>query len=235
MTNADWWGTVRSRRDREAPLETSLLWSAPQGRPGGARGAPHHRGRRRRVAVPVEWRAPREPAVQDRRGLATARRVGGEAEGPSRRRGGCERCGTRARRPTFSGRAMTIAAPGWTFEAQLEEDEFSMLWLNTRNLVTGKRQGPYLLSAVLKTATAQHPHDPMGSLRPGRSGGGSVTEPAHNRDHRTAAIARRRRDRGCVAPSVDRKRPGGSTHARGGLVLAAEPEDRPKDRIDSGR
>ena len=45
---------------------------------------------------------------------------------------------------------MTIAAPGWTFEAQLEQNEFDMLWLNTPNLVTGKRQGRYLLSAVLK-------------------------------------------------------------------------------------
>jgi hypothetical protein len=45
---------------------------------------------------------------------------------------------------------MTIAAPGWTFTAELEEDEFHMLWLNTPNLVTGKRQGRYLLSAVLK-------------------------------------------------------------------------------------
>jgi hypothetical protein len=31
MTNADWWGTVRSRRDREAPLETSLLWCLRKG------------------------------------------------------------------------------------------------------------------------------------------------------------------------------------------------------------
>jgi len=45
---------------------------------------------------------------------------------------------------------VTIAAPGRTFKAQLEEDEFHMLWLNTPNLVTGKRQGRYLLSAVLK-------------------------------------------------------------------------------------
>jgi hypothetical protein len=45
---------------------------------------------------------------------------------------------------------VTLAAPGWTFEAQLGEDEWHMLWLNTPNLVTGKRQGRYLLSAVLK-------------------------------------------------------------------------------------
>ena len=48
---------------------------------------------------------------------------------------------------------MTIAVPtsgGWTFEAHLEEDEFGMLWLNSPNRVTGKRQGRYLLSAVLK-------------------------------------------------------------------------------------
>jgi hypothetical protein len=45
---------------------------------------------------------------------------------------------------------VTIAAPGWTFEAQLEEDEWHMLWLNSPNLVTGKRQGRYLLSAVFK-------------------------------------------------------------------------------------
>jgi hypothetical protein len=45
---------------------------------------------------------------------------------------------------------VTIAAPGWTFEAQLEEDEWHMLWLNSPNRVTGKRQGRYLLSAVLK-------------------------------------------------------------------------------------
>jgi len=44
---------------------------------------------------------------------------------------------------------VTIAAPGWTFDAQLEEDEWHMLWLNSPNLVTGKRQGRYLLSAVL--------------------------------------------------------------------------------------
>jgi hypothetical protein len=42
------------------------------------------------------------------------------------------------------------AAISWTFDAQLEEDEFHMRWLNTPNLVTGKRQGRYLLSAVLK-------------------------------------------------------------------------------------
>jgi len=44
---------------------------------------------------------------------------------------------------------VTIAAPGWTFEGTLEEDEWHMLWLNSPNLVTGKRQGRYLLSAVL--------------------------------------------------------------------------------------
>jgi len=44
----------------------------------------------------------------------------------------------------------SIAAPGWTSDAQLDQDEFNMLWLNTPNLVTGKRQGRYLLSAVLK-------------------------------------------------------------------------------------
>ena len=48
---------------------------------------------------------------------------------------------------------MTIAVPtsgGWTFEAQLEEDEWHMLWLNSPNRVMGKRQGRCLLSAVLK-------------------------------------------------------------------------------------
>jgi hypothetical protein len=48
---------------------------------------------------------------------------------------------------------VTITGPtsgGWTFEAQLEEDEWHMLWLNSPNRVTGKRQGRYLLSAVLK-------------------------------------------------------------------------------------
>ena len=43
-----------------------------------------------------------------------------------------------------------MPARGETFEAQLEEDEWHMLWLNSPNRVTGKRQGRYLLSAVLK-------------------------------------------------------------------------------------
>jgi hypothetical protein len=48
---------------------------------------------------------------------------------------------------------MTIAVPtsgGWTFAAQVEEDEFGMLSLNSPNRVTGKRQGHCLLLAVLK-------------------------------------------------------------------------------------
>ena len=49
--------------------------------------------------------------------------------------------------------SVTIAVPtsgGGTFEATLEEDEWHMLWLNSPNRVTGKRQGRFLLSAVLK-------------------------------------------------------------------------------------
>ena len=38
---------------------------------------------------------------------------------------------------------------GWTFEAQLEEDDHRMLSINSPNRVTGKRQGRYLLTAVL--------------------------------------------------------------------------------------
>jgi len=45
---------------------------------------------------------------------------------------------------------MTIAAPGWTFEAQLEEDGFHMLWLVKSHQRTGTVQGRYLLSALLK-------------------------------------------------------------------------------------
>src|SRR4051794_9984747 len=59
----------------------------------------------------------------------------------------------RARRPALAGPAVTIAGPtsgGWTFEAQLEEDEWHMLWLNSPNSVAGKHQGRYLLSAVFK-------------------------------------------------------------------------------------
>ena len=37
-----------------------------------------------------------------------------------------------------------------TFQAQLEHDEFHMRSLNSPNRITGKRQGRYLLSAVLK-------------------------------------------------------------------------------------
>jgi hypothetical protein len=45
---------------------------------------------------------------------------------------------------------VTIALPstGETFEAQLEEDEFHMLWLNEPNR-KARRMGRYLLSAVL--------------------------------------------------------------------------------------
>ena len=39
---------------------------------------------------------------------------------------------------------------GDNFEAQLEEDEWHMLWLNSPKRVTGKHQGRYLLTAVLK-------------------------------------------------------------------------------------
>jgi hypothetical protein len=48
---------------------------------------------------------------------------------------------------------VTIAVPtsgGWTFKATLEEDEHHMLWLNHPNRSSGKRQGRYLLTAVLK-------------------------------------------------------------------------------------
>ena len=47
---------------------------------------------------------------------------------------------------------MTLSVPtsgGWTFQATPEEDEFHMLWLNSPNRITGKRQGRYLLTAVL--------------------------------------------------------------------------------------
>jgi hypothetical protein len=46
---------------------------------------------------------------------------------------------------------VTIAIPatGETVEAQLEEDEFYMLWLNEPNR-KGRRMGRHLLSAVLK-------------------------------------------------------------------------------------
>jgi hypothetical protein len=46
---------------------------------------------------------------------------------------------------------VTIAIPatGETIVAQLEEDEFHMLWLNEPNR-KGRRMGRYLLSAVLK-------------------------------------------------------------------------------------
>ena len=47
---------------------------------------------------------------------------------------------------------MTIAVPtsgGWTFQAQLEEDEWHMLWLVKRYGPTGTVQGRYLLTAVL--------------------------------------------------------------------------------------
>jgi hypothetical protein len=48
---------------------------------------------------------------------------------------------------------MTINVPtsgGWRFAAVLEEDDHGMLWLNASGRVTGKRQGRYLLTAVLK-------------------------------------------------------------------------------------
>jgi hypothetical protein len=48
---------------------------------------------------------------------------------------------------------MTIAVPtsgGWTFQATLEQDDHGMLWHNAPSRVTGKRQGRYLLTAVLK-------------------------------------------------------------------------------------
>ena len=48
---------------------------------------------------------------------------------------------------------MTISVPtsgGWTFEAQLEEDEWHMLWLLKRYRPTGTVQGRHLLTAVLK-------------------------------------------------------------------------------------
>ena len=59
-----------------------------------------------------------------------------------------------ARRSSGSRRPVTIAVPtsgGWTFEAQLEEDEFHMLWLVQRYKRRGKRQLSLLLSAALKT------------------------------------------------------------------------------------
>lgn len=31
MNDAAWWATVRSRREREAPIETSLLWCLRKG------------------------------------------------------------------------------------------------------------------------------------------------------------------------------------------------------------
>jgi hypothetical protein len=55
--------------------------------------------------------------------------------------------------PNRGWAAVTIAVPtsgGWTFKATLEEDEHHMLWLNHPNTVSGKRQGRYLLNAVLK-------------------------------------------------------------------------------------
>ena len=48
---------------------------------------------------------------------------------------------------------MTISVPtsgGWTFEAQLEEDEWHMLWLLKRYRLTGTVHGRHLLTAVLK-------------------------------------------------------------------------------------
>jgi len=48
---------------------------------------------------------------------------------------------------------VTIAVPtsgGWTFEAQLEEDEWHMLWLVRRHGGTGKRQLWIFVSAALK-------------------------------------------------------------------------------------
>jgi hypothetical protein len=44
---------------------------------------------------------------------------------------------------------IAVPATGETFEVQLEEDEFHMLWLNEPNR-KGRRRGRYLLSAVLK-------------------------------------------------------------------------------------
>jgi hypothetical protein len=89
---------------------------------------------------------------------------------------GVKRYGARARRPTLSGRAVTIAAPGWTFEVQLEEDEWHMLWLNSPNRVTGKREGRYLLSAVLKVGwrivRGRHPRSRRCSRRTGSGAGG---------------------------------------------------------------
>ena len=49
----------------------------------------------------------------------------------------------------MAGPAVTIAAPDWTFDAQLEQDRFGMLWLNAPN-ITGRCMGRYLLSAMLK-------------------------------------------------------------------------------------
>jgi hypothetical protein len=48
---------------------------------------------------------------------------------------------------------MTIAVPtsgGWTFLAQLEEDEWHLLWLVTRWRPTGAVQSRCLLTAALK-------------------------------------------------------------------------------------
>ena len=53
---------------------------------------------------------------------------------------------------------MTIAVPtsgGWTLQATLEEDEWHMLWLNAPSRVSGKRQGRYLLTAVLVESTPE--------------------------------------------------------------------------------
>ncbi len=73
---------------------------------------------------------------------------------------------------------------GLDVDAQLEEDEWHMLWLNTPNLVTGKRQGRYLLSAVLKIGwriVAASPDEQAMLEAPGRRGKAS-SRPAPTHD-----------------------------------------------------
>jgi hypothetical protein len=72
---------------------------------------------------------------------------------------------------------MRISVPtsgGWTFEAELEEDEWHMLWLNAPNRVTGKRQSRCLLTAVLKIGWAYRERVTRGA---GAARGARVRQP----------------------------------------------------------